>query len=96
MQKKINDIYNLVSKKHEIEKVIIFGSSVNIRCNKKSDIDIAIKIKPAYFNRENQNIISEEIQEISEYNSDIVWLNTMDSNITLYNNIYSTGVIIYE
>lgn len=96
MQKKVNEIFNEIKKSSIIEKVIIFGSSVNIRCNKNSDLDIAIKLKEEYFNRENQNLISEEIQVISDYNSDIVWLNTIDSQSQLYRNISSKGVIIYE
>lgn len=96
MQKRVNEIYWLIKEKDTIEKVIIFGSSVNIRCNKKSDLDIAIKIKNEYFNRQNQNIISEEIQEICEYNSDIVWLNTIDYESQLYHNISAKGVVIYE
>ena len=95
-QKIVNDIYNALSNNNIIEKVIIFGSSVNIRCNNKSDIDIALKIKEEHFNRENQNEISELIQEITEYNSDIIWLNTLDINSKLFDNIKMKGVVIYE
>ena len=96
MQKMVNKIYNFVSNTYEIEKVIIFGSSINIRCNRNSDIDIAVKIKSESFNRNVQNNISEQIQEITEYNSDIIWLNTIDQNTKLFNNINTKGVIIYE
>ena len=96
MQKKVNEIYWLIEEKDIIEEVIIFGSAVNVRCNKKSDLDIAIRIKDEYFNRENQNSISEEIQEVCEYNSDIVWLNTIDYESQLYHNISTKGVVIYE
>lgn len=95
-QKVVNDIYNYVSTNDCIDKVIIFGSSVNIRCNKKSDIDIAIKVKESYLTREIQNVLSEDIQEITGYNSDIVWLNTLDKDTRLYNNINIKGVVIYE
>lgn len=95
-QKQVNDIYNYVKNNNCIEKVIIFGSAVNIRCNKKSDLDIAIKIKSECFDKENQNIISELIQEICNYNSDIIWLNTLDLKSKLYNNINLKGVKIYE
>lgn len=95
-QKVVSDIYDYVKGKKEIQKVIIFGSSVNIRCNKKSDIDIAIEIKDSYYTRIIQNEISESIQEICEYNSDILWLNTIEQNTILYNNINKKGVVIYE
>lgn len=96
MQSKINNIYNAIASSKIVKKVIVFGSSVNIRCNKKSDIDIAILLKDDEFNRNNQNSISEEIQEITEYNSDIIWLNTLDSKSKLYENIINKGVVIYE
>ena len=79
-----------------IEKAIIFGSSINIRCNKKSDIDIAVKIKEECFNNNSKNSISEEIQEICGYNSDIIWLNTIDEKSQLYYNINTKGVVVYE
>ena len=96
MQKKVNEIYNIIKNYKEIEKVVLFGSSVNIRCNNNSDIDIAIKIKDEYFNRSIQNIISETIGEITNYNCDIVWINTIDKLSLLFNNINTLGVIIYE
>lgn len=96
MQKKINEVYNLLKKYDIIEKVILFGSSINIRCNIRSDIDLSIKFKNGHFSRINQNLISEEIQEITEYNADIVWLDTIDENSQLYKNISTMGVTIYE
>lgn len=96
MQKKVNEIYQYVKLQNEILEVLIFGSSVNIRCHKKSDIDIAIRIKEDHFNREIQNKISEDIQKICDYNSDIVWLNTINANTQFYNNINTKGVMIYE
>lgn len=95
-QKKINDIYNEIIKYDVIEKVVLFGSSINIRCNIKSDIDLAIMIKSEHFNRESQNLISEAIQEVADYNVDIVWLNTIDSSSQLFQNITLMGVVIYE
>lgn len=95
-QKLVNKIYNYISTNNIIEKVIIFGSSTNIRCNKISDIDMAIKLKDDLFTKINQNTISEDIQKICEYNCDIVWLNNLDKDTKLYNNINTKGVVIYE
>lgn len=95
-QKIVNEIYQYIKDQNIIEEVIIFGSSVNIRCNNKSDIDVAVKIKEEFFNVENQNKISEDIQELCNYNSDIVWLNTININSQLYYNIKTKGVVIYE
>lgn len=95
-QKKINELYNKIKEIDLVEQIILFGSSVNIRCNNKSDIDLAVKLKECFFTKENQNQISEVIQEITDYNTDIVWLNSLDPNTLLYENIKNKGVIIYE
>lgn len=96
MQRVVNDIYEYVKTNNSIEKVIIFGSAINIRCNNKSDIDVALKIRNECFNIEYRNKISEKIQEISNFNADIIWLNTIDKNSRLYENISKKGVVIYE
>ena len=96
MQRVVNDIYEYVKTNNSIEKVIIFGSAINIRCNNKSDIDVALKIRNECFNIEYKNKISEIIQEISNFNADIIWLNTIDKNSRLYENISKKGVVIYE
>ena len=92
-QKTINKIYEVVKNDQRIKKVIIFGSSTTIRCNKDSDIDIAIEL----INNTNEikNDISEKIQEITNYNSDIIWLDKIKVNTKIYNNI-NKGVTIYE
>jgi predicted nucleotidyltransferase len=92
----VNELYNYIKDNSMIEKVIIFGSAINVRCNHKSDLDIAVKIKEEYFNKDSKNNISEDIQEICDYNSDIIWLNTIDENSQLYYNINTKGVVIYE
>ena len=96
MQRVVNDIYEYVKTNNSIEKVIIFGGAINIRCNNKSDIDVALKIRNECFNIEYRNKISEKIQEISNFNADIIWLNTIDKNSRLYENISKKGIVIYE
>ena len=95
-QRIVDEVYNYIKDNVMIEKVIIFGSATNVRCNNKSDVDIAIKVKEEYFNKESKNNISEDIQEICDYNSDIIWLNTIDEKSQLYYNINTKGVVIYE
>ena len=95
-QRLVYEVYNKILELNIIEKAIVFGSSVNIRCNTKSDLDIALYIKDDSFNRNNQNIISEEMQELCNYNLDIIWLNNINKDSQLYNNIIKKGVVIYE
>ena len=95
MQKKVSQIYEKLKTNTDIKKIILFGSSTNIRCNSKSDLDLAILLKDDSFTKSKQNEVSEIIQDITEYNADIIWLNTIDLESQLYENI-KRGVIIYE
>lgn len=92
-QKTINELYYSVSKNKKIKKVILFGSSINIRCHNASDIDLAIEL----FDDDiaTKNIVSEQIQEKCDYNADIIWLNSISKDTDLYNNIQG-GITIYE
>lgn len=92
-QKAINNIYDVVSVDHRILKVIVFGSSTTIRCNRNSDVDIAIEL--ADYSNEIKNEISEKIQEVNNYNTDIIWLDRVKSGSNIVNNI-NKGVTIYE
>ena len=95
-QKLVYEVYKKIVELSIIKKAVVFGSSVNIRCHNKSDLDIAIYIKDDLFNRDSQNIISEEMQELCDYNLDIIWLNNIKKESQLYNNIIKKGVVIYE
>lgn len=92
-QKAINNIYDVVSVDPRILKVIVFGSSTTIRCNRNSDVDIAIEL--ADYSNEIKNEISEKIQEVNNYNTDIIWLDRVKSGSNIVNNI-NKGVTIYE
>lgn len=92
-QRIINNIYNVVSNDSRISKVVVFGSSTTIRCNKNSDIDIAIELNN--YSNENRNDVSEKIQEVNNYNTDIIWLDKIKTGSNISNNI-NKGVTIYE
>jgi len=96
-QKKIAKIYNSIKDIQNIKRVIIFGSSVNIRCNKNSDIDIYIDLKDKNASRDIKNNISDLIQKSNDYNEsiDIIWSGSIDEKTEMYKNIMN-GIIIYE
>jgi len=84
-QKEVNTIINTIINNPLIEEIYIFGGCTTIRCHKSSDVDMAIKlINPSL---ENKNVISEIIQEVSNYDCDILWLDKIKENTTIYNNI---------
>jgi len=78
-----------------IESVTLFGGSTTVRCTKNSDIDVAIKLKPEVKIKEAKNEISEKIQEICDWNADIVWMDRVEEGSKLFNNI-ARGVVIAE
>lgn len=94
-QKNINLIFNIISNDSRINKAIIFGSSTNIRCNNKSDIDIYIKLNSDSINNKTKNEVSLNIQEAINYDADIVWDDKVNKESNLYKNI-NKGVTIYE
>ncbi len=94
-QKKISDLYYALKEYSFIKKVIVFGSSTTIRCNKDSDIDLAIEMDKDYYNLDNKNMISEKVQEVTNYNSDVLWINNEKEGTQILENI-NKGVVIYE
>lgn len=94
-QKRVNIIFNIVHNDYRIDKVIIFGSSTTIRCNKNSDIDVYISLNKKDINNKNKDEISKTIQEQLDYKADILWADRIDKNSNLYKNIMK-GETIYE
>ena len=94
-QKRVNTIYNIVSTNKNIKTVIVFGSSTNITCNKKSDVDIMIELNNSSISEDNKNIIEEEILNNIDSNVDIIWKDKLNKETEIYKNIMR-GVTIYE
>lgn len=92
-QNVVHSIFLELKNDSRIKKIIIFGSSTTIRCNKNSDVDIAIELTEN--TNDIKNEVSEKIQEISNYNSDIIWLDKIKKDTNIYKNI-NKGVKIYE
>ena len=89
----INEIYDIVSNDSRIKKVYLFGSSTTIRCNRSSDVDLAIELN--IDDNETKNQISETIQNITNYNCDVLWLNNINKETTIFKNI-EKGIVLYE
>lgn len=94
-QKKINIVFNIINNDPRINKVIIFGSSTTLRCNKNSDVDIYISLNQKDVNNKNKDEISEAIQNELDYKADIIWADRVNGNSKLYKNIMK-GETIYE
>lgn len=70
-----------------IEESFVFGGATTIRCHSGSDIDVAIKIKPERDSSELRDMISEAVQQLTEWNADVIWLNDEPVNSQLYRNV---------
>lgn len=70
-----------------INNIILFGSSVSMRCTKDSDTDLSIRLMPEYTGNDTKNEISERIQEICNWNADIIWFDRISPNERIFHNI---------
>ena len=84
-QRAVKRIYNACLGDPRIETIILFGSSTNIRCNKFSDLDLAVRLKENSV--EFKHEVSEKILNLCDYKADIVWLDTLDSSTLGYQRI---------
>ncbi|MDR1961513.1 MAG: hypothetical protein LBQ16_04445 [Gracilibacteraceae bacterium] len=67
------------------KQIIVFGSSVSMKCDDESDIDLAIELKTDSV--KNRNSVSESIGAISDWNYDIIWLDDTIQNEPIYEKI---------
>ena len=67
--------------------MVLFGSSVSIKCNSQSDIDLLVRLSEENINSETKNDISEKIQELSGWNADIIWYDRLKPQDRIYNRI---------
>ena len=82
--KKINE--NFKNDKR-IACIILFGSSVTFRCNQNSDLDLMVRLNNKQDSNEIKNEISEKIQELYDWNSDIIWYDRIEKSDRIYQNI---------
>ena len=83
----------VLAKKHELEKLILFGSRAKGTCWERSDIDLAASFNTAeqYFN------FQEDVEEIETLLMfDIVDMNSSLINLELIEDIKKDGIILYE
>ena len=67
--------------------IMLFGSSVTMNCNKDSDIDLLVRLNKDCVNVETKNEISEKIQELCDWNADIIWYDRISPQERIYKNI---------
>lgn len=83
----VYDLHNKLRANHEITSIMLFGSSITMQCNNDSDIDLAVRLQPDFINTDTKNSVSETIQEICNWNADIIWFDRIDKSDRIYHDI---------
>lgn len=86
-QSLIYTLHEALSPDHRISSIMLFGSSVTMRCTQDSDTDLAIRLTDKYVDNDAKNSISEVVQEICEWNADILWYDRIDKTDRIYHDI---------
>lgn len=92
-QLQVNQIYTELKDNLLVQKIIVFGSTISIKCGIYSDLDLAVKLTQNTLSA--KNIISEKIGQITEWNYDIIWLNDIVSTEPIIKKI-KNGVTLFE
>lgn len=86
-QESVRNVCQALKGEERIKAVVLFGSSVNLRCTIHSDLDFVVQLKPEYINNEVKNDISEKIQEACNWNADVLWHDRIYTNKRLMDNV---------
>jgi len=89
MRKGLDNVYLLCQ-----SMIVVFGSSLNLRCTVDSDLDLAIKLKDDNVSNEIKTEISEKIQSAYDWNADILWRDRLNESDRILHEIRK-GVILH-
>lgn len=84
-QRVIKDMVEQLRGDIRLKSLVLFGSSITIRCNKDSDIDLAIGLKEC--TEKVKNEISERVQLACDWGADILWMDRLSSEDRVYQDI---------
>lgn len=91
-QRIIKNILSTLRSDDRINRLMLFGSSITMACNKDSDIDLAVDLKELTTSARND--ISEKIQLACDWNADIIWMDHLSSDDRIYKDIMKGLVLI--
>lgn len=81
-QKPVSKIIKCVKGDSAVEKMLLFGSSINMRCTATSDLDLLIFMKDT--SDKEKLRVSEKVQEACEWKADILWADRLDSDERIF------------
>lgn len=86
-QKLVVKLNESLTSEENIASIMLFGSSITMRCTYESDIDLAVRLKQESVSEKIKNDISEKIQNISDWNADILWFDRLTKGDRIYHDI---------
>lgn len=75
-QQAVKQINEALCNDSRVNKIILFGSSVNMRCTIHSDLDVLIFMND--LSNEAKLDVSEKLQNACNWNADILWADRID------------------
>lgn len=86
-QKQANAVYQYFLRAKEIKQIIFFGSSLCMRCNIHSDLDMCVELEKEFCNIDAKSRVSEDLQNICDWNADILWYDTVKKTDRIYHTL---------
>ena len=86
-QKDAIAVNKALEKDDRVIAVVLFGGSTTVRCHKDSDLDLAVRLRDGFLDRNTKNEVSETIQEACGWNADVIWYDRLEIGSQLYKHI---------
>ncbi|MCM1287325.1 MAG: nucleotidyltransferase domain-containing protein [Clostridium sp.] len=86
-QRAVCRIHEALKNDNRVIAVVLFGSSVNLRCTKNSDLDLVVRLADKYINNSVKSEVSETIQEAADWNADVLWFDRIHPTDRIYDSI---------
>ena len=83
----VNELHNRLYSDPRITSIMLFGSSVTMQCNRDSDTDLAVRLQENRISTDIKNNVSEIIQEVCDWNADIIWFDRIAKSDRIYHDI---------
>ena len=93
-QDNVKTTYDVVKHCCGVKRVIVFGSSITMKCNEQSDLDLCIEMLDPD-NHELKNNVANSIRDAVDCDVDILWRENLDNTCPVLVDIRK-GLVIYE
>lgn len=90
-QRSVKKIHDALKDDVRVNKVVLFGSSINMRCRLDSDLDVVICMNDC--SNEAKLDVSEKLQIACDWTADILWFDRLSEEDRVYQEA-KKGVII--